>query len=111
MTDSLTNDIIPAISVECDLGSEDQHPLPEVQNFYRLLAISDEKVSDDINLTILQVMTRLMVMKLEYNFSNQCYNDIMKLIIDLIPIKVQYTERIVLVQEDCYWSWYELREN
>jgi hypothetical protein len=35
----------------------------------------------------------------------------MKLIIDLIPIKVQYTERIVLVQEDCYWSWYELREN
>jgi hypothetical protein len=26
-------------------------------------------------------------MKLKYNFSNQCYNDIMKLIIDLIPAK------------------------
>jgi hypothetical protein len=28
-----------------------------------------------------------MGMKSKYNFSNQCYNDIMKLIIDLIPVK------------------------
>jgi hypothetical protein len=28
-----------------------------------------------------------MAMKLRYNFSNQCYNDIVKLIIDLIPTK------------------------
>jgi hypothetical protein len=28
-----------------------------------------------------------MAMKLKYNFSNQCYNDIVKLIIDLIPTK------------------------
>jgi hypothetical protein len=28
-----------------------------------------------------------MAMKSKYNFSNQCYNDIMKLIIDLIPTK------------------------
>jgi hypothetical protein len=28
-----------------------------------------------------------MVMKSKYNFSNQCYNDIVKLIIDLIPMK------------------------
>jgi hypothetical protein len=26
-------------------------------------------------------------MKSKYNFSNQCYNDIMNLIIDLIPVK------------------------
>jgi hypothetical protein len=37
--------------------------------------------------TILQAVTRLMAMKLKYNFSNQCYNDIVKLIIDLIPTK------------------------
>jgi hypothetical protein len=37
--------------------------------------------------TVLQVVTRVLVMKLKYNFSNQCYNDIVKLIIDLIPIK------------------------
>jgi hypothetical protein len=28
-----------------------------------------------------------MGMKLKHNFSNQCYNNIVKLIIDLIPVK------------------------
>jgi hypothetical protein len=58
-----------------------------VQNFYRLLAAVDEKVHDDIDVTVLQVVTRLMAMKSMYTFSNQCYNDIVKLIIDLIPMK------------------------
>jgi hypothetical protein len=32
-------------------------------------------------------MTRLMAFKSKYNFSNKCYNDIVKLIIDFIPTK------------------------
>jgi hypothetical protein len=44
-------------------------------------------VHDGADLTVLQVVTRLMGMKSKYNFSNQCYNNIMKLIIDLIPAK------------------------
>jgi hypothetical protein len=32
-------------------------------------------------------MTHLMMIKMKYNFSNQCFNDIVKLIIDLIPMK------------------------
>jgi hypothetical protein len=44
-------------------------------------------VHDGSDVTILQVVTRLMVFKLKYNFSNQCYNDIVKLIIDFIPVK------------------------
>jgi hypothetical protein len=58
-----------------------------VQNFYRLLTASDEKVHDSTNLIVLQVVTHLMGMKSKYNFSNQCYNDIVKLIIDLILAK------------------------
>jgi hypothetical protein len=81
------DDMIANIGMEYDLGSRDQHPTPEVQNFYRLLAASEEKVHDDTTLTVLQVVTRLMVMKSKYNFSNQCYTDIVKLIIDLIPVK------------------------
>jgi hypothetical protein len=57
-----------------------------VQNFYRLLATADEKVHDGTDVTILQAVTHLMVMKSKYNFLNQCYNDIIKLIIDLIPM-------------------------
>ena len=57
------DDMIADIGMEYDLGSGDQHPLPEVQNLYRLLAISDEKVHDGTDLTILQKLTHLMVMK------------------------------------------------
>jgi hypothetical protein len=81
------DDMIADIGMEYDLGSGDQHPPPEVQNFYRLLAASDEKVHDGTKLTILQAVTHLMEMKSKYNFLNQCYNDIVKLIIDLIPAK------------------------
>jgi hypothetical protein len=55
-----------------------------VQNFYTLLAASEEKVTD---VTVLQVVTHLMAFKSKYSLSNQCYNDIVKLIIDHIPAK------------------------
>jgi hypothetical protein len=44
-------------------------------------------VHDGTEMTVLQVVTRLMGMKSKYNFSNQCYNDIVKFVIDLIPAK------------------------
>jgi hypothetical protein len=52
-----------------------------------LLAASEEKVCDGTDVTALQVVTCLMAFKSKYNFLNQCYNDIVKLIIDLIPVK------------------------
>ncbi len=73
-----------------DLESED--PPPEVQNFYRLLAALDEKVHDGTDLTVLQAVTHLMAMKSKYNFSNQCYNNIVKFIIDFIPVKHNMTK-------------------
>jgi hypothetical protein len=64
------DDMIADIGMEYDLGSEDQKSPPEVQNFYRLLAASDENMHDDIELTIMQAVTRLMGMKSKYNFFN-----------------------------------------
>jgi hypothetical protein len=61
--------------------------MPEVQTFYRLLAASEEKVHDFTDMTVLQVVTRLMGIKSKYNFLNQCYNDIVKFVIDLIRVK------------------------
>jgi hypothetical protein len=81
------DNMIVDIDMEYDLGSGDQHPPPEVQNFFWLLAALDEKMHDNTDLTILQAVTHLMVMKSKYNISNQSYNDIMKLIIDLIAMK------------------------
>jgi hypothetical protein len=44
-------------------------------------------VHNGTDVTVLQVVTHLMAFKSMYNFSNKFYNDIMKLIIDLIPTK------------------------
>jgi hypothetical protein len=77
------DEMIIDIGREYEVSSREQAPPPEVQNFYRLFVTSDEKVHDGTDVTILQAVARLMVMKLKYNFSNQCYNDIVKLIIDL----------------------------
>jgi hypothetical protein len=57
------DDMIADIGMECDQGSGDQHPLSEVQNFFRLLTASEEKVHDGTGLTVLQAVIRLMAMK------------------------------------------------
>jgi hypothetical protein len=46
------------------------------------------------NLTVLQAITRLMVMKSKYNFSNNCYNNIVKLVIYLIPSNHKMLENL-----------------
>jgi hypothetical protein len=79
------DDMVADIGRGYNLESED--PPPEVPNFYRLLAVPKEKVHDDSIVIVLQAVTHLMGFKSKYNFSNQCYYDIVKLIIDLIPVK------------------------
>jgi hypothetical protein len=81
------DDMITDIGMEYDIGSGDQHPPSEVQNFYSLISALDEKMHDGTRLTVLQAVTHLMGMKSKCNFSNQCYNDIVKLIIDFILAK------------------------
>jgi hypothetical protein len=57
----------------------------DVKEFYKLLEASEAKVHEGTDVTVLQAVTCLMAMKSKYIFSNNCYNDIVKLIIDLIP--------------------------
>jgi hypothetical protein len=78
------DDMVADIGRRYDLESEDR--LTEVQNFYRLLAAIKEKVHDGTDVIVLQAVIRLMGFKSKYIFSNKCYNDIVKLIIDLIPV-------------------------
>jgi hypothetical protein len=85
--DDRMDEMLADIGREYEIGSREQGQPPEVQNFYKLLTAADEKVHYGIDVTVLQAVTCLMVIKSKYNFSNQCYNDIVKLIIDLIPMK------------------------
>jgi hypothetical protein len=61
--DDRMDDMITNIGMEYDLGSKDQHPPQEVQNFYKLLVASDEKVHDGTETTVLQAMMHHMGMK------------------------------------------------
>jgi hypothetical protein len=63
------DDMVADIKRGYDLESED--PLPEVQNFYKLFIAPEEKVHDDTDVTMLQVVTRLIAFKSKYSFSNQ----------------------------------------
>jgi hypothetical protein len=58
-----TDEMIDDIGREYEIGSGDQEPLPEVQNFYKLISTSYEKVQDGADVTVLQAVTRLMAMK------------------------------------------------
>jgi hypothetical protein len=75
-----------------------------------LLATLEEKVHDGTDMTVLQAMTHLMAFKSKYNFSNQCYNDIIKLIIDLIPVKHNMLKDLYQ-SKNCVRSRNELRED
>jgi hypothetical protein len=46
-------EMITDIGREYEEGSREQTPLPEMQNFYMLLAALDEKVHDATDVTIL----------------------------------------------------------
>jgi hypothetical protein len=81
------DEMVANIGWEYEIGSGEKGEPSKVQNFYRLLATADEKVHDGTDVIVLQAMTRLMMMNSKYNFSNQCYNNMVKLIIDLILTK------------------------
>jgi hypothetical protein len=78
-------DMVDDIRNEYPKLQNNQALLEDVKEFYKLLEASEAKVHEITDVTVLQAITRLMVMKSKHNFSNNYYNDIVKLIIDLIP--------------------------
>ncbi|WVZ64768.1 LOW QUALITY PROTEIN: hypothetical protein U9M48_014242, partial [Paspalum notatum var. saurae] len=80
--DEMLNDLSMGVdrTVECP----GQLP-PEVEEFYRFLDASDERLHDYTQSTLLQTLTRLMSTKSKHNISNTAYNDIVKLIDDIFP--------------------------
>jgi hypothetical protein len=65
-------------------------PTAEVEAFFKLLKVSEELLHEHTEVTLLAFITRLMAIKSKYFVSNNCYNDLMKLISDILlkPHKV-----------------------
>jgi hypothetical protein len=60
-------------------------PTTEVEVFFKLLKASEEPLHEHTEVTLLAFVTRLMVIKSKYFFSNNCYNELVKLISDILP--------------------------
>jgi hypothetical protein len=65
-------------------------PTSKVEAFFKLLKTSQELLHEHTEVTLLAFITRLMAIKFKYFFYNNCYNDLMKLISDILwkPHKV-----------------------
>jgi hypothetical protein len=65
-------------------------PTTEVEAFFKLLKSSEDPLYEHTKLALLDFITRMMAIKFKYLFSNNCYNDLMKLINDILlkPHKV-----------------------
>jgi hypothetical protein len=58
--------------------------------FFKLLNASEDPLHEHTEVTLLDFITRMMAIKSKYLFSNNCYNDLVKLISDILlkPHKV-----------------------
>jgi hypothetical protein len=65
-------------------------PTAEVKAFFKLLKASEDPLHEHTEVTLLDFITRMMAIKSKYFFSNNCYNDLMRLISDILlkPHKV-----------------------
>jgi hypothetical protein len=59
-------------------------PTTEVEAFFKLLKASKEPLHEHTEVTLLTFITRLVVIKSKYFFSNNCYNNVLKLTSDIL---------------------------
>jgi hypothetical protein len=54
-------------------------PTIEVEVFFKLLKALEESLQEHTEVTLLAIIIRIMIIKSKYFFSNNCYNDLIKL--------------------------------
>jgi hypothetical protein len=82
--DDRMDEMLEAIQPEFDLNTEDP-PTPVVKEFFRLLKASQELLHGHTKVTMLAFVTRLMAIKFKFFFSNNYYNELLKLFGDALP--------------------------
>jgi hypothetical protein len=78
------HEMLDSLRPELNLTSKDP-PTLEFLRFFKLLKDSKEPLHEHTYVSILTFMTRFMAIKSKYFFSNNCYNEILKLFGDMLP--------------------------
>ncbi|KAL6653512.1 hypothetical protein ACP70R_009090 [Stipagrostis hirtigluma subsp. patula] len=73
----------------CDMADgyqlSEQEPTASAQAFYKMVASADEPVHSETQHSRLSTIARLLSIKSQYNMPAGCYDDVMKLIHELLP--------------------------
>jgi hypothetical protein len=77
------DEMLKAIRLEFELDNEDP-PTQEVEEFFRLLKASEEPLHEHMKVTALAFVIHLMAIKSKFFFSNNCFNELLKLIGDIL---------------------------
>jgi hypothetical protein len=77
------DEMLEAIWPEFVLDTEGP-PTPEVKESFRLLKASEELLHEHMKVAVLAFVTRLMAIKSQFFFSNNYYNELLKLIGDVL---------------------------
>ncbi|WVZ53090.1 hypothetical protein U9M48_004076 [Paspalum notatum var. saurae] len=78
------DEMLKTLQPEFGLNSKDP-PTKEVEEFFKLLQASEEPLHEHTKVSLLVFVTRLIAIKSKYFFSNNCFNDLMQLIGDVLP--------------------------
>ncbi|WVZ51547.1 hypothetical protein U9M48_002684 [Paspalum notatum var. saurae] len=78
------DEMLEALQPEFGLNSEDP-PTKEVGEFFKPLQASEEPLHEHTKVSLLAFVTRLIAIKSKYFFSNNCFNDLVQLIRDVLP--------------------------
>jgi hypothetical protein len=120
------DEMLEAIWPEFNLDTEDP-PTSEAEKFFRLLKASEEPLHEHTKVTLLAFVTRLMAIKSLFFFSNNCYNELLKLIGNVLlnpnklPKDMYHSkkfvnghgmdyEKINVYQNSCMLFWKEHKE-
>jgi hypothetical protein len=64
--------------------TKDPPTTEEIEAFFKLLKASEQPCHKHTEVTLLAFITQLVAIKSKYFFSNNCYNDLIKLISDIL---------------------------
>ncbi|WVZ58624.1 hypothetical protein U9M48_008876 [Paspalum notatum var. saurae] len=78
------DEMLETLQPEFGLNSEDL-PTKEVGEFFKLLQALEEPLHKHTKVFLLTFVTWLIAIKSKYFFSNNCFNDLMQLIGDVLP--------------------------
>jgi hypothetical protein len=78
------HEMLDSLCPELNLSSEDPATL-EVSRFFKLLKDPEKPLHEHTDVSILAFVTRLMAIKSKFFFSNNYYNEILKLLGDVLP--------------------------